>query len=63
MAENRGCDSCHLRAKYDGNPESFLGRIWRWHINWCPGWKKFFNSLPDEKKAEVAKTYNFKKYQ
>jgi hypothetical protein len=39
MAENN-CEHCGFRAKYDNNPKSFLGRIWRWHAGWCPGWKK-----------------------
>lgn len=41
------CESCRFRATYDKNQRSIIGRIWRWHINWCPGWKKFLNSLPE----------------
>jgi len=52
-----------MRAKYDQNPRSFLGRLWRWHINFCPGWKGYFKSLPDEEKAKLAEQYKFKKYQ
>jgi hypothetical protein len=22
-------------------PTSLLGRIWRWHTRWCPGWKAY----------------------
>jgi hypothetical protein len=62
MSENN-CANCSLRAKYDNNPKSFAGRFWRWHINVCPGWKKYFTSLPFEEKAEVGTKYNFKKYQ
>ncbi len=40
-----------------------MGRFWRWHINFCPGWKGYFNSLDDEKKAELRAKYNFTKYQ
>jgi hypothetical protein len=61
MAKN--CAKCFLRAKYDKNPGSFLGRIWRWHINFCPGWKGYFTALSPEEKAELARLYNFKKYQ
>jgi hypothetical protein len=58
-----GCDNCRIRAKYDNNPKSLVGRFWRWHINFCPGWKKYLTSLPAEKKAEVAAKYDFRKYQ
>lgn len=62
MAQD-GCSNCKFRAKFDKKPKSLLGRLWRWHINFCPGWKKYFQSLPDEEKAKIAKQYNFKKYQ
>ncbi len=57
------CANCKLRAKYDGNPKSFVGRIWRWHINICPGWKGYFTSLPAQEKEELAARYDFGKYQ
>ena len=62
MAE-QNCANCGLRAKYDENPKSFVGRFWRWHINFCPGWKGYFMALPQEEKAKLAERYNFKKYQ
>lgn len=58
----QSCENCKLRAYYDKNPKSVLGRIWRWHINFCPGWKGYFTSLSDEKKAELREKYNFSKY-
>jgi len=61
MAEPR-CETCAFRAKYDTNPKSLLGRIWRWHINFCPGWKKYMGIVPDEKRMELAKQYDIKKY-
>jgi hypothetical protein len=61
MKEN--CAECGFRAKYDNNPKSFLGRLWRWHINFCPGWKSYFTSQPPEEKARLAEQYRFKKYQ
>jgi hypothetical protein len=61
MAEEN-CANCNFRARYDGNPKSFLGRLWRWHINFCPGWKKYFTGLPPEERAKLAGQYNFKKY-
>jgi len=62
MADKK-CADCKLRKKYDNNPKSFWGRLWRWHINFCPGWKSYFTSLPPQEKAELAAKYNFKKYQ
>ncbi|MGQ1788451.1 hypothetical protein [Saccharicrinis sp. GN24d3] len=51
------CDQCKLRAKYDKSPKSVIGRFWRWHINFCPGWKAYLKSLDDEKKTEIKKHY------
>ena len=48
-----------MRAKHDADPTSLVGRFWRWHINFCPGWKAYFNSLPDSGKEEIRKKYNF----
>jgi hypothetical protein len=62
MAEH-GCGQCGWRAKYDANPKSFLGRLWRWHAGWCPGWKKYITSLPDDQRIELAQKYDMKKYQ
>ena len=62
MAES-ACAHCVFRAKYDNNPRSLLGRLWRWHINFCPGWKKYFISLTPEDKIKLVERYNFKKYQ
>jgi len=61
MADSN-CANCAFRAKYDNNPKSFLGRIWRWHTNWCPGWKSYMTSLPDLERIELAKKYNLRKY-
>ena len=57
------CENCRLRARYDGNPGSIISRLWRWHINWCPGWKRYITSLPDEDRNRISRTYNMKKYQ
>ena len=53
-------DTCPMRKKYDEKPKSFTGRFWRWHIKWCPGWKKYMNSLDDEERKEVAQQYHLK---
>ncbi len=60
---NQSCANCSLRAKYDAAPKSLAGRFWRWHINFCPGWKGYFTSLPKEEKAKLALQYSFKRYQ
>jgi len=56
------CETCRFRATYDRNADSFLGKLWRWHIGWCPGWKRYMTSLPKEKRAELAETYDLEKY-
>jgi len=55
------CEECSFRAKYDNNPKSILGRLWRWHINWCPGWKGYITSLPNEIKIELNDKYSINK--
>jgi len=59
MAESN-CSHCPFRARYDKNPKSIIGRIWRWHINWCPGWKAYMKSLPGDQRAKVAAQYHLK---
>ncbi|MCY1719916.1 hypothetical protein OU798_06150 [Prolixibacteraceae bacterium Z1-6] len=59
MAEST-CENCKLREKYDKKPKSFLGRFWRWHIGFCPGWKAFMQSLDEEKQQELRVKYNLK---
>ena len=45
------CSKCPIRAKFEKNPRSLLGRFWRWHIDYCP----------DEQQL-LRNKYNFKKY-
>jgi len=40
-----GCENCALRKKAEANPNSLVGRFWRWHTTWCPGWKKYQKHL------------------
>lgn len=54
-----GCATCSFRAKYDANPTSILGRLWRWHTNFCPGWKAHMRSLPDDQRRKTAVRYGF----
>ena len=63
MAEHEhNCAKCAFRAKYDNNPKSFLGRLWRFHARFCPGWKKYITSLPGEERNALAQKYRLKKY-
>lgn len=62
MSEKHDCETCAFRAKYDDNPRSLLGRIWRWHAGWCPGWKGYITSLPDDQRRVLAQEYQMTKY-
>ena len=58
MSES-ACATCSWRAKYDEKPRSLLGRLWRFHANFCPGWKAFMKSLPDQEKLAYIEKYSF----
>ena len=62
MAEH-ACATCKLRARYDSSPRSLIGRLWRWHAGWCPGFKGYLLSLPDAERRSLAVRYNLRKYQ
>lgn len=59
MAQHN-CETCSIRAKYDNNPKSLIGRFWRWHISFCPGWKGYMNSLDEEQKQRLKQRYQLK---
>ena len=61
MADHN-CETCAFRGKYDRNPKSLLGRIWRWHANWCPGWKRYMLSLDADQRIELARKYGMNKF-
>ncbi len=61
MAES-GCATCIFRARYDKYPQSLLGRLWRWHAGWCPGWKSYMKSLPEPERRELAEKYDLQKF-
>ena len=61
MAES-GCAACSFRARYDKNPQSLLGRLWRWHAGWCPGWKSYMKSLPEQERRELTEKYALPQY-
>jgi len=42
-----GCEDCGFRKKAEAKPKSFMGRFWRWHIKWCPGWKAYQKHLKE----------------
>jgi hypothetical protein len=52
------CDRCALRARFDRDPRSLLGRLWRWHIGWCPGWRRYLRALPPEERRRLAQAYH-----
>lgn len=55
------CGNCRFKAKYDADPGSIIGRLWRWHINWCPGWKAYIKSLPVDERARILDRYGLRK--
>ena len=57
---NIPCANCRFRAKYDKNPKSLAGRFWRWHINFCPGWKTYMKFLDDEDRQRLVEKYGLK---
>lgn len=61
MAEAK-CADCGFRARYDRSPRSILGRLWRWHANWCPGWRSYMRSLPAEERIRLAEKYGMDKF-
>lgn len=51
------CANCTFRGYYDKKPTSIIGKIWKWHTGWCPGWKSYIKSLPDAEREEVLNKY------
>ena len=51
------CEKCWFRGQYDRNPTSLLGKFWRWHAGWCPGWRGYMRSLPEDEKQRLADIY------
>ena len=60
MAHN--CETCTFRKKHDKAPQSLMGRLWRWHINWCPGFNRYIKSLPEDQRKEIAGQYKIVKF-
>lgn len=51
------CEECKMRKKYDDAPKSLVGKFWRWHINFCPGWKGYMKSLDEPTKEALQAKY------
>lgn len=58
--EQYRCENCKLRAFYDKNEKSLIGRFWRWHIKYCKGWETYVNSLSESEKTELKERYKIK---
>lgn len=39
-----------------------MGRLWRWHTTWCPGWKKYLESLPEDDHMAIVDKYGEKRF-
>lgn len=56
------CATCKFRARYDRDPKSLLGRLWHWHAGWCPGFKAYMRSLPEDERRALAERYVLPRY-
>jgi hypothetical protein len=48
MSEVPKCENCGLRRRAEERPNSLIGRFWRWHTRWCPGWKAYQKWLTEK---------------
>lgn len=55
--EKKSCADCDIRKSYDKDPSSVLGRMWKWHIRYCPGWKGYLTSLPEKERQMIQEKY------
>ncbi|HNU91981.1 MAG TPA: hypothetical protein PKO25_08920 [Spirochaetota bacterium] len=55
------CENCAMRAKYDRAPDSFLGRFWKWHTRFCPGWKSYLIAQTRETREELFRRYGVRR--
>ena len=56
----QACENCKFRAIYDRKPKSLLGRIWRWHAGWCPGFKAYLGSLSEQERRALVERYGIR---
>ena len=54
------CANCKIRAQYDKNPKSLIGRFLRFHINCCAGWRAYLKSLSEEERIAIKEKYGLK---
>jgi hypothetical protein len=54
---NKACADCPARKNYDKDPTSLSGRLWKWHIRYCPGWKGYISSLPEQERKMIEEKY------
>lgn len=60
MKKKHNCETCSFRGIYHKKPRSILGRLWKWHIGWCPGWKSYTASLSDDERSKLEKDLQVK---
>ena len=42
------CQKCPLRVRAEARPQSLFAKVWRWHTEWCPGWKAYTKELTEK---------------
>jgi hypothetical protein len=42
---NQVLESCKWRSYAERKPGSLIGKLWRWHTKWRPGWKAYQEEL------------------
>ncbi|MFA7116847.1 MAG: hypothetical protein WC140_06450 [Bacteroidales bacterium] len=55
------CATCSFRKKYDKNPKAFTSKLWRLHINICPGFYGYYRSLNNAEKFDLKNKYHLKR--
>ena len=53
----KSCADCPMRKNYDKDPTSLSARLWKWHIQYCPGWKGYVSSLPEQERKMIEEKY------
>lgn len=59
--KEKTCSGCCMKEKWEKNPRSFWARLWHWHLSFCPGWKAYMKSLPEEEREALIVKYNLKR--
>ena len=55
MTQTHKCENCGLRRRAEKQPNSLLGRFWRWHTGWCPGWKAYQRAMAEQEAQSRVK--------